>query len=212
MARGPADEIGPRTEEHEHSLDTSRSRLETAFGAKTAGGTWQDGRRRRDQATTPSRTYPTRLALAVRVRRWAARQRRRVHAGPRAWGTRQLDRPDGPSDTRKVRGIMDLLVSQEFGPRAIGRLREIVHRSFREPMPPSGGLGRRLPEERKARIGVAKDDHVAAPTPAREAASRRTLSTSGEAGSHAVPRTSRGERPSSCVRSRSNQRRAPTSL
>jgi hypothetical protein len=59
---------------------------------------------------------------------------------------------------------------------------------------------------------VAEDDHVAAPTPAREAASWRTLSTSSEAGSHSAPSTWRGERPLSWTRSRSNQRRTPKSL
>lgn len=136
----------------------------------------------------------------------------RSRGGAARGGPRQLDRRDGPSDTCKIRRVGDLLVSQEFGPRSIRRLREIVHGSLPETVPPSGRLSQRLPEKRKSGIRVAKDDHVAAPTPARDAASWRTFSMSGEAGSHSVPRTCRGERPSSCVRSRSNQRRAPKSL
>ncbi len=212
MARGPADQIRPQIKEHEDSLGTSWRYLEATLGAEAAPSSWPERRRWRDEAPTPPCAHPTRLAPAIVICWYAAHQRRGVEAGPRAWGTRQLDRPERPSDTSEVRRVGDLLVSQEFGPRAVGRLREIVDGSFPETVPPGGRLSRRFPEKWKSRICVAKDDHVAAPTPAREAASWRTFSMSGDAGSHSVPRTCRGERPSNCARSRSNQRRAPNSL
>jgi hypothetical protein len=149
------------------------------------------GSRAADGATRPlaPRLRIRRASRRHSVRREAARDGGVIETGRRSRRTGQLDRPNGSRDAREVGRVQDAFVSQELGPGAVRRLGEVVDRAFICAMPTRGILGRRFPQERETRIGVTKDDQVAPPTPARLAASRRTRSTSGEAGSHSAPST-----------------------
>ena len=200
MAGGPPDEVRTRAEQDEDLFRARRGGAKSTLRAKPARRGRVKGCRWSDQALGASSPDPASLAAALVIRRETARERGVIETGTCPRRTGHLDRPDGSSDTLEVQGVRDAFVSQELGPRAIRRLGEVMHGSFPHVVPTSGILRSRLPQEGEAGIGVPKDFHVAAPTPAKAAASCRTLSTSWEAGSHSDPRTCRGERPSSCAR------------
>ena len=208
----PADEVRPRPKEHEDALTTSGPCPQAPVGAETACGCRPECRRRRDQTPSPAGAHPSGRAPAVVVRRRGSQQRRGAQAWPLTRRTRHLHRPKRAGDAGKIRQVNDLLVSEELRPRTVGCLAEVVNRSLTRPVPSGSGLISCFPEKWKAPIGVAEDDHVAAPAPTREAASVRTRSTSGAAASQSAPSTCRGDRPSSWVRRRSNQRLMPKSL
>ncbi len=68
VARGPSDQIRPQIKEHEDSLGTSWRNLEATLGAEAAPSSWLERRRWGDEASTPARPHPTRLALARVIR------------------------------------------------------------------------------------------------------------------------------------------------
>lgn len=123
-----------------------------------------------------------------------------------------VDRPESTADRQDVLGGLDLFEPQELRPGAIWRVGEVVGRPFSISMPPGSRLIRRLPQKGEPRIGVAEEDHVAGAERSERARSR-TLLGPGSVGRHSWRvRISAGDRFSSSVRLRSNQRRIPMSL
>jgi hypothetical protein len=56
-----------------------------------------------------------------------------------------VDRPHLAADRLQICRIVDLLVAQELGPRAVGGVGEVVDRAFALAVPSAGGLRRVLP-------------------------------------------------------------------
>src|SRR5262249_49361360 len=122
-----------------------------------------------------------------------------------------LHGPHLTTDRVEILDVHDLLVAQELRPCRVWRFREIVRGALALAVPAPRRLRGAGPEERIARVNLTEDDHVPEKaTSSRASARMRTAPSSS--GSHPVPSSAAGERPSSCVRRRWNQRRTPMSL
>lgn len=160
----------------------------------SASPAWREGcgRRSKSCCSVFSQTSCFTLTRQVSIETTHKDFATKLWTGERRVG--HFNSPDNPAHCPKVSKIGDALVSKELGPRAVGRVREIVDRAFCRPMPTSWGLGFVLPKERIARIGVAKNNHVAGEA-VRLSASARTCRTSGESGFQFPRSIATGERP-----------------
>ena len=124
---------------------------------------------------------------------------------------RHLNRPKRTLHAFQVTFVRYVFMAQEFCPCAGRRVGEVLYRTFAVAMPSGCRLIRCFPKKRKAPVAVAKQDHVA-PAPVSDAASARTRRVPSASGLQPCLSMAAGERPPTCARGRSNQRRIPNSL
>ena len=207
----PADQIRPRTKEHEHLAVPLGTRSQAAVHSPAASRTRPQSRGRCGDRSNPLRpqTPCQRLACRIRVRRTGHDFKRK------GWPCRRLlsqfHCPQRPADTGQVLALGYLLMAQKLRPRAVGRVTEVVRRTFALRMPAASGLRTVLPEKRIPGVGMAERDHVAGAY-TRAAASSRTRRGPESSGCHFPLRTWAGERQPSTFRGRWNHRRMPNSL
>ena len=209
----PTDQRRTPAEEHEDPAVARLAGLETAIHPPPPGAARHQRRRRHFDAACAHAPQSRRLRLAHGIGLVATRQYFSRQVGARKRRGTEVNGPQGASDGRQVVRVGEPLMAQELRPCAVRRIAEIVRRTVARRVPPCSRLTRTFPQERTARVGVAKSDHGhVAGDAARALARPRTCRGPGSSGRHPNFRMSRGARFPRTVRGRANQRRMPVSL
>jgi hypothetical protein len=96
------------------------------------------------------RSQPAGLCAAFRVCVGIPHQDLHGQRRSRVAFNRHIDRPERPGNGREIGGIVDLFVTDEFRPGAVGRVCQVVDRTLTEVMPSARGLLWILPQEGEA--------------------------------------------------------------
>jgi hypothetical protein len=176
--RCPSNQIGPESKEDNDALLSRPAGLQAGLNAPSARRGRHERRGRSGQTRGTAIAESARLNLARGVARQTASERCLCELRLGQLALRYIDCPDCPLDGWEVRDVCNALMSQELGPRAVGRLRKVVRWSLAARVPPSFRLTGVFPQKGKTRVRMPEQDH-AAPAPARDRARFHTAWTSG---------------------------------
>jgi hypothetical protein len=157
----PAQQTIGRTENHDHHAIARIAGLHSCTHAQTSCATRRQRRRYRRKAADTPGSQRARVCPALHVGVGTAGENVEWEIDPLRRRLPNLDRPHLATDRLQIGRIVDVLVTQKFGPRAVGRVREVVRRPLALAVPPSGRLRRVFPQKRIARVHLAEGDHVA---------------------------------------------------
>ena len=208
--RLPANQIGPRAEEHDRDAMARGPGPNPALHAYAAGAAWRKRSRRCGESSRPGLPEPGRLPLTGRPARAVPGQDLDGKPGMHDRRVAHFHRPERPLNVGQVRRVVDLFVPEELSPGPVRGVRKAM-RELPGAVPPPPRRRSGLAQEGEPGIGVPKRDHVAGKKP-RAAASFRARSGPRSSGVQAPVNRSAGVLPPSAVRLRSNQRRTPISL
>lgn len=157
----PPHEVRATTEQDDGPPIAIGRGSESPFHSPAPCRSGKEARGRSDDPMRSAATQPPGLFSTCRMGFHAASKhfRRKVRSGEVF--IRDIHHPNGAAHGRKLFGLRDLLVTEEFGPCTVRRIGEVLDGPFSDVVPPCRGLGGRFDKERQSGIGVAVADHVA---------------------------------------------------
>ena len=214
LNRGPTNHPGGKSVQNpHHALARIGGRFFLWSGNPSTSGAGDKCGRRCFDAQRATFAQAVGFPLAVRIGLATTGQLRPPQNGSCVRGLRDFHCPKRTSYALQINGVPYFFVPKKLGPCANRRIREVECRALARPVPPRLRLVCRSPQKWKAWVAMPKSNatHVA-PALARLAASARTRLAAASFDCQRGLRVARGLRPSSWLRSLTNQRRMPNSL
>lgn len=220
----PSAQSGPLAVQHPHTAVPVGCLTQVTVSVLAAGGAWYQRRGGGDELRGAGGSSSPGVRLARRIGAYVPDQIIRIQRGA-SWrpcafsdfpGVGQdpvvyFDCPKAAGDAGQVDRVGDFFVPEEFCPRAVRTVGQVLTRAFARAVPSRRRLVRCLPEERKPGVSMPEADH-GAPAPVNAEASRATAAPESLSISKCEPITAAGLWPSSADRGRENHRRMPNSL